>query len=57
VKTLLFEERQGYAWRMVVEAETGLKLVCCKGRRKGAPLTASPVNTTTGYQELLLDTI
>jgi hypothetical protein len=40
---------------MVVEATTGLKLVCCRGRCPGAPSTIPPLNQTTGYQQVLLN--
>jgi arylsulfatase len=46
----------GQNWRMVVEASTGLKLVCCRGKCHGAPSTIPPVNEH-GYQQVLIDTL
>jgi arylsulfatase A-like enzyme len=48
-------QADGWSWRMVVEATTGLKLVCCRGRCPGAPSTIPPLNQTTGYQQVLLN--
>ena len=45
-----------WAWRMVVERDTGLKFICCKGRCPGVPASAPPVDRATGYQEILLNT-
>merc|ERR1711964_797158 len=42
----------GFAWRMVVEAETGLKFICCKGPCNGAPHNAPPVDKRTGFQQI-----
>ena len=45
-----------WAWRMVVERDTGLKFICCKGACKGAPASATPIDRATGYQEILYNT-
>jgi arylsulfatase A-like enzyme len=47
---------QGFAWRLVVEAATGFKFVCCKGKCPGAPSTAPKVDKLTGFQEILFNT-
>ena len=44
-------------WRMVVEAQSGLKLVCCKGYCRATPSTISPKLNEFGYQQILVDTI
>jgi arylsulfatase A-like enzyme len=40
-----------YSWRMLVEVETGLKFICCKGQCPGAPSTVPTPNAE--YMELL----
>ena len=45
-----------YSWRMVVEADTGLKFVCCRGACPGAPSNAPPVDAH-GFTQILYDTV
>ena len=39
-------------WRMVVESETNLKFVCCKGKCPGVPKNAPDVDQN-GWQQVL----
>ena len=50
------ESAKGYSWRMVVEASSNLKLVCCKNTCPGAPSTIVPENES-GFTIALYDTI
>ena len=49
------DEAEPFAWRMVVEVATGLKLVCCRGRCPGAPRSIPPIDPTSGFQQVLLN--
>lgn len=55
-QSLTIVRTNNYSWRMVVEADTGLKFICCRGRCPAAPSTAPPYDESYGYHEILFNT-